>query len=172
MIITILVYIRYTLSELDLYIMTLGELSLKGIPIILFVWHPRGPLPILLGTDVRPSFLKHTHPYIQYFWKPYLFIYFRRKSWPNHLFLNNIATCLYIQCTHCSCCLCKVRGWFTTHWYNGKLNYLLIDITDWWNCNPLIYFTGQKDYPIQRYVCVYQNIGRPPPRCVMWLKSA
>jgi hypothetical protein len=29
----------------------------------------------------------------------------------------------------CRRCLYKVRGWFTTHWYNGMLNYLPIDIT-------------------------------------------
>jgi hypothetical protein len=40
---------------------------------------------------------------------------------------------------------------FTTHRYNGMLNYLSIDI----NCIPLIYLTCQKDDPCQRYVCVY-----------------
>jgi hypothetical protein len=41
-------------------------------------------------------------------------------------------------------------------------NYLSIDITDYENSTPLIYFTGQKGAQFQRYVCVYQDIGRGP----------
>jgi hypothetical protein len=41
--------------------------------------------------------------------------------------------------------------------------YLPIDITDYENSTPLIYFIGQKGVPFQRYVCVYQDIGRGPP---------
>jgi hypothetical protein len=63
---------------------------------ISFLFHvyvsPRGPLPILLGTDVRLRFSKHPHSYIQYFWKPYPVIYFRWKSWPNHF---NFITILW-----------------------------------------------------------------------------
>jgi hypothetical protein len=51
---------------------------------------PPGAKPILLSTDVRLRFSKHLHSYIQYFWKPYPFIYFCWKSWPNHIFHNSV----------------------------------------------------------------------------------
>jgi hypothetical protein len=37
------------------------------------------------------------HSNIQYFWKPYPFIYFRRwKSWPNHIYFITILWPVYI----------------------------------------------------------------------------
>jgi hypothetical protein len=48
---------------------------------------PRGPLPVLLGTDVPLRFSKHTPPFIySIFLKTIpIHIYFRWKSWPNHI---------------------------------------------------------------------------------------
>ena len=112
---------------------------------------PVGLLPILLGTDVGLGFSKHPHLYIQYFWKRYPFISFRWKSWPNHIFHNSVISVI------------NAGEKFTTYWYNGMLNYLHIDIQIDENCIPLIYLTGQKVDPFQRYVCVYQDIGRALP---------
>ena len=114
--------------------------------------YPRGPLPILLGTDVGLGFSKHPHSYIQYFWKQYPFIYFRWKSWPNHIFHNSVISNV------------NAGEKFTAYWYNCMLNYMYIhiDIQIDENCIPLIYLSDQKVDPFQRYVCVYQDIGKPP----------
>jgi hypothetical protein len=50
---------------------------------------------------------------------------------------------------------------FTTHWYNGMLNYLSINITDWWKLHPIDIFDWSKRVP--HSICVYQDIGRAPP---------
>jgi hypothetical protein len=82
---------------------------------------PGGPLPILLGTDVPLRFLKHPPFIYSIFLKiiPIL-IYFRWKSWRNHIFHNSVINMI------------NVGDKFTTHLYNGTQNYLPIDITDWW----------------------------------------
>jgi hypothetical protein len=53
-----------------------------------------------LGTDVENT----PHSYIQYFWKPYPFIYFRWKSWPNHIYYNSVINVI------------NAGDKFTTHW--------------------------------------------------------
>jgi hypothetical protein len=65
--------------------------------------------PIRLGTDVYSWYFQNTSPFIySIFLKPYPFIYFHWKSWPNHIFHHNIVTCLYIvaacaNSVHCCC---------------------------------------------------------------------
>jgi hypothetical protein len=94
------------------------------------------------------------------------------KTIPIHIFPLKILTQSYISWQYCdlfiyNCYLCQVRGWILT------INLPLIDIMPCsiiypliWQIDenpiPLIYLTGQKDDPFQRYVYVYQDIGRGP----------
>jgi hypothetical protein len=108
-----------------------------------------------LGTDIRLRFSKHPLSYIQYFWKPYTF-YFRWKSWPNLIFHNNIVTCLYIV----DACA-KLEDKFQQ--YKGMLNYLPIDITDWWKLHPIDIFDWPKKEPIPAVrLCIPRYKKRSP----------
>jgi hypothetical protein len=134
---------------------------------------------------------------VRYLYPPwYPFIYFRWKSWPNHIFHNNIVTCFYFYqfknsiCIHVctlfltyvgpnwqikysilySCCLCKIRGWIPTTYLptidNGTLNYLSIDISDWWKLHPIDIFDRSERVPIPAVrLCIpwYRNIGKRVP---------
>jgi hypothetical protein len=57
------------------------------------------------------DFQNTPHSYSQYFWKPYPFIYFRWKSWLNHIFHNNIVTCFFISINLKVLSLCTYFFW-------------------------------------------------------------